>query len=221
MILDLGIIDYTEALKMQRELVSKLRLGEISDSVMVVEHPSVFTIGRSGSRKNLLAKEDELAAKGIKVIDVDRGGDITFHSPGQLVVYPIIDLRKRIKDLHRYLRDMEEVAINFLQKYGVKGIRIDGATGVWVSDKKIASIGISAKDWVTCHGLSININNDTAFFSMINPCGIKGLKITSLKELLRQEVPLSSAKRILLDEFGKVFGIDEARTGYELYSAVA
>jgi len=221
MILDLGLIDYLEALKLQRELVNKRRLNEIPDSVMIAEHPCVFTIGRAGSRKNLLIDELSLSNWGIKVIDVDRGGNITNHSPGQLVIYPVLDLKKRTKDLHRYLRDLEEVAINFLKKYDAEGVRINNATGVWVDGKKIASIGIAVRDWVTYHGLSVNINNDISFFSMINTCGIKGLKVTSLKEILRQEVAVNSAKCVLVNEFNKIFGTDNVQAQRELYSTVA
>lgn len=221
MILDLGMIEYDDALKLQRELVNKRRLNEITDSAMIVEHPCVFTIGRSGSRKNLLMDEKVLNDRGIKVIDVDRGGDITNHSPGQLVIYPVLDLRGRERDLHKYLRDLEEVAINFLEKYGVAGTRANDATGVWVGKKKIASIGVAAKDWVTYHGLSINVNNDTGFFSMINPCGMKGVSVVSLKEILGYEVHINSAKRRLVNEFNKVFSTPEVRAQNEFYSAVA
>ena len=221
MILDLGTIDYNDALKIQHELVNKRRLGEIHDSVMIVEHPSVFTIGRSGSKKNLLVEEEYLNGQGIRVTDVDRGGDITFHSPGQLVIYPILDLKRRTKDLHKYLRDLEEVAINFLQRFNVLGRRLSDLTGVWVLDKKIASIGVAAKDWVTYHGLSINVNNDTRFFSMINPCGVKGMKITSLKAVLDRDIPQNTAKRLLLGEFNKIFNIEKARSSHEFYTAMA
>ena len=221
MILDMGLIDYVEALKIQRELVIKRRLGEISDSALIVEHPAVFTIGRSGSRENLLVGEDFLKARGIGVIDADRGGDITFHSPGQLVIYPIIDLKAGVRDLHKYLRALEEVAINFLQRFSLEGRRAAGATGVWIADKKIVSIGIAAKDWVTYHGMSININNDTSFFSMINPCGMRGLKVTSLKEVLAREIPRADAKRICLNEFNEIFRIEEARRAHEFCPAMA
>ncbi len=201
MILDLGMIDYEAALKFQRELVCKRRVQEIDDCVLIVEHPPVFTIGRSGSRQNLLVGEEYLSEKGINVVDVDRGGDITFHGPGQLVSYPIIDLKERIKDLHNYLRDLEEVAIGFLKKYDVIGNRIKDATGVWVGDRKIAFIGIAAKDWVTYHGMSVNVNTNLEFFSMINPCGMKNIKVTSLKEILRREIPMYEAKKVLLNEY--------------------
>lgn len=221
MVLDLGVIDYDDALKLQRELVNKRRSGQINDSLLIVEHPPVFTIGRSGSRNNLLAKEGYLSSRSIKVISVDRGGDITFHSPGQLVIYPIIDLKERARDLHRYLRDLEEVGIKFLQRYSVSGNRVAGSTGVWVLDKKIASIGIAAKDWVTYHGMGLNVNNKLKFFSMINPCGIKGLRMTSLQEVLGQEIPMNLAKKALLNEFNRVFGIEETRSAYELCPILA
>jgi lipoyl(octanoyl) transferase len=209
MILDLGVIDYVDALKLQRELVCKRRLREISDSVLVVEHPAVFTIGRSGSRNNLLVGEDFLSKKGIRIIETDRGGDITFHDPGQLVVYPIIDLRERVKDLHKYLRELEEVIIAFLKNYDIAGERHKDATGVWVDNEKVAFIGVAAKDWITYHGLSININNDTKPFSMINPCGIKALQVTSLAEIIRQPITMYDVKKIFLREFGKIFGLEE------------
>ena len=209
MILDMGLIDYEDALKTQRELVSKRKLQIIGDLALVVEHPSVFTIGRSGSRNNLLVDEKFLSEKGIKVLDVDRGGDITFHSPGQLVAYPIIDLKKRVRDLHNYLRELEEVVVSFLKKYGVKGVTRKGSTGVWVGEEKIAFIGVAAKDWVTYHGLSVNISNDIEFFSMINPCGIKSLRVTSLAKVSRQAVPMYEAKKVFSSEFNKVFGVPQ------------
>lgn len=221
MVLDLGVIDYNDALKLQRELVNKRRAGQISDSLLIVEHPPVLTIGRGGSRKNLLVKEEYLNSRLIKVIDVDRGGDITFHSPGQIVIYPILDLKERTRDLHRYMRDLEEVAIKFLQRYAVFGIRCADATGVWVLDKKIASIGIAAKDWVTYHGMSLNVNNDIKSFSIINPCGMKGLQMTSLQEILKQEIPINFAKKALVHEFNRVFGIEEIRSTYELCPVLA
>lgn len=203
MILDLGMIEYEEAWKIQRELVAERRLGRIEDSIMVVEHPAVVTIGRSGSRKNLLVEEDTLIKDKIRVMQVDRGGDITFHSPGQLVAYPVIDLKKRVRDLHNYLRGLEGIIIAFLEKYGVKAVRRKEATGVWVKDEKIAFIGVAAKDWVTYHGLSININNNTGFFSMMNPCGMEGLKVTSLGRIIKRAVPMAEAKKMFLREFNE------------------
>lgn len=221
MILDLGVIDYENALKVQRELVSKRKLEEISDSILIVEHPSVITIGRSGSKENLLVDGGYLAQEGIKVLDVDRGGDITFHEPGQLVCYPIIDLKKRKMDLHNYMRDIEDVIIMFLGRFAVKGARVRGATGVWVDGMKIAFIGIAAKNWITYHGFSININNDIKRFSMINPCGMKNISITKLKRNSGPDVPMYEAKKILLDEFKKIFGLKENNFIYEYCTDMA
>lgn len=221
MIRDLGLIDYSEALKLQRDLVEQRRLGKVSDTVLIAEHPAVFTIGRSGSRKNLLVSEEYLKSTGIKVLDVDRGGDITCHSPGQIVIYPVLDLKNITRDLHKYLRDLEEAAINFFARYSVSAGRVEGATGVWFNDKKVASIGIGVKDWVTYHGLSINVNNDTTYFSMMNTCGFRGLKVTSLKEILGIAAPFDNAKRILVEEFCSHFGFKWVNNGYGLCAAMA
>jgi lipoate-protein ligase B len=141
---------------------------------------------------------------------VDRGGDITFHGPGQVVFYPIVDLGVRGGDLHRYMRDLEEAAINFLSIYSVAGARVAERTGVWVSGRKIASIGIAARTWITYHGISININVDLKWFSMINPCGIKDIKATSLAELLGEEIDMECAKREALRQLSAIFNFTEA-----------
>lgn len=203
MVIDLGLTDYEDALKLQHELVAKRSRNMIKDSMLLVEHPSVFTIGRSGSRANLLADEIAITKGGMKVLDVDRGGDITFHSPGQLVAYPVIDLKEKVRDLHKYLRSLEEVVIRFLDRYDVEGFRREDATGVWASSGKISSIGIAAKDWVTYHGLSININNDLSPFLMMNPCGMKGLKVSSLKQITARDINMYEAKKIFLNEFNE------------------
>ena len=210
MIIDLGLIDYEDAYRVQKEFVVRRRLAEIGDTLIVAEHKPVFTIGRAGSKANLLADEKFLNKSGIKVLDTDRGGDITFHGPGQLVAYPVIDLKVRGRDLHRYLRDLEEVAISFLGRYSVSGQRRDGSTGVWVGDRKIASIGVGASDWVTYHGLSVNVNADLNFFSMIYPCGMKDVKATSLNHVLGRKVSMDDAREKLLSCLCKVFCIGEA-----------
>lgn len=195
MILDLGLIDYEEAYTAQKELVRLRKLGEIEDSFIFAEHYPVFTIGRTGRIENLLDTEERLSEKGIKVLRVDRGGDITFHGPGQLVVYPIVDLKDRGSDLHRYLRDLEEFIMELLKKYSVCGQRLPGKTGVWVEDRKIASIGIAASGWVTFHGFALNINTDLEFFSMINPCGMKHVRMTSLAQILDRKVTMIDVKK--------------------------
>jgi lipoate-protein ligase B len=205
MILDLGLIDYEECYKTQREMVVRRKLGEIDDTLILAEHNSVFTVGRTGDKKSLLVDEAYLKQKGIKVVDVDRGGDITFHGPGQLVVYPIIKLKDKWRDLHKYMRDLEDVAMKFLKRYSVRPERRSGLTGVWAGGKKIASIGIGVSNWVTYHGLSINIKPDLEFFDMIYPCGLRDIKMTSLKALTGKDILIEETKDAILSDFDVVF----------------
>lgn len=205
MIIDLGLTDYDTAYKQQMELVARRKLGEVDDSVIITEHRPVFTLGRTGRKDNFLASAAALSEKGIKVVQVDRGGDVTFHGPGQLILYPIIDLKARGRDLHRYLRDLESVIISFLNTYGVIAERIKGRTGVWVGNKKIASIGIGASNWVTYHGASVNIDVDLAYFSMIHPCGMKDVKMTSLAAITGYAIAMREAADNLLACFKRVF----------------
>jgi lipoate-protein ligase B len=221
MIIDLGVTDYEETYRIQREFVRRRKLGEIGDSVILTEHFPVFTIGRTGSEENLLVKKEDLKSGGIKVLRVDRGGDITFHGPGQLVIYPIIDLKNRDKDLHSYMRDAEETVIRFLRRYSISSGRINGKTGVWVSAEKIASIGIAASDWITYHGISININADLNFFSMINPCGMPGIKVTSLAKILGRNIAMDDLKAEAVSSFKAVFGIDNAEFSNHRHAAMA
>ncbi len=207
MILDLGLIDYEDAYRAQREFVNRRKLGEIEDSIIVAEHKPVFTIGRIGKMENLLVDDRALAEHGIKVLRVDRGGDITFHGPGQLILYPIIDLKKRRRDLHQYLRSLEDVVIRYLQGCSIRAERIYGKTGVWVKGKKIAAIGIAVSGWVTYHGLSVNLNVDLDFFSMINPCGMKDVKVTSLANILNKNVTMDEAKVNILFHFNDIFNL--------------
>jgi len=207
MIIDLGLIDYEDCYKVQKEFARRRKLGEVEDSQIVAEHKPVFTIGRTGRIENLLEDEEALSCRGIKVLRVDRGGDITFHGPGQVVIYPIMDLKQRGRDLHRYLRGLEEVAIRFLEGYSITGSRLEGKTGVWTGGKKIASVGVAASDWVTYHGLSVNINTDLSYFSMIYPCGMRNARATSLAEILRREIPMQEAKAGLVSSFNKIFAI--------------
>ena len=205
MLIDLGLIDYEESCGIQKELVRRRQLGEIEDSVVLAEHYPVFTIGRTGSEANLLVDERALAGPRIKVLWTDRGGDITFHGPGQLLVYPILDLRQRGKDLHLYMRYLEAVIIKFLEGYSIQAERSAGKTGVWVGGKKIASIGIAARNWITFHGLSLNVNVDLKFFSMINPCGLKGLKATSMEAALGRKISMGEVKNGFMLNFNSVF----------------
>jgi len=203
MIIDLGLIDYTKAYGIQKELVNKRRRREIGDSLILAEHPPIFTIGRLGSIENLINNN------GVEVLRVDRGGDITFHGPGQLVLYPIVNLKDNALDLHRYMRLLELAAMSFLRQYSVGAEKIEKRTGVWVDGKKIASIGIAASNWVTYHGMSINLNVDLKYFSMIYPCGMKDVLATSLDRVIGRKISIEDAKRALsvilndIIDFGK------------------
>ena len=180
---DLGILDYHRAWKWQKQLVEKRQRGEMPDVLLLGEHPSVFTLGRGGSAANLLIPPERRQRLGIELVEVERGGDITYHGPGQLVGYPILSLRERGKDVHLYLRQLEEVLIQTLDAYGIRARRGKMA-GVWVGEEKIASIGVAVKRWVSYHGFSLNVETDMHYFSWINPCGMAGQKMTSLAELL-------------------------------------
>ena len=221
MIIDLGLIDYEEAYGIQKETVARRKLGETDDVLIIAEHYPVFTIGRSGSRINLLADEKDLDGMGIKVLSVDRGGDITFHGPGQLVAYPIIDLGRGHRDLHMYMRHLEEAAIVFFNAYSVPAVRVAGRTGAWVSGRKVASIGVGASGWVTYHGLSINLNVDLAFFSMINPCGFKDSQAGSLDRIIGRAVDTEEAKSIFIDSFNRVFDFADIRCRGSRQAALA
>lgn len=185
---NLGLKDYQQTYKIQKELVKQRTAGKIPDTLILVEHPPVFTIGRSGSRKNILIPLVKLKEEGIKVYEIDRGGDITYHGPGQIVGYPIIDLKKYGKDIHLYLRTLEDVLIRLLKDFNISSKRIQGMTGVWIKDKKIASIGIGVSKWITYHGFCLNIDPNMKHFAMINPCGLNK-PVTSMKEQLNSGCP--------------------------------
>lgn len=208
MILDLGRIDFEECYRLQKDLVRRRRAGEAEDSILFAEHNEVFTIGRTGSENNLLVPYEALLQEGLKVLRIDRGGDVTFHGPGQLVVYPVIDLKGSGRDLHRHLRDLEELAIRFLKDYSIDAERVSGKTGAWVSGKKIASVGVGASGWITYHGLSININCDLRYFSMINPCGMKKVEMTSLERIKGSPAEMAEVRQRVESHSKDIFGLD-------------
>lgn len=208
MVLDLGRIDFEECYKVQKDMVRRRRAGEIEDSVLFAEHDEIFTIGRTGSDDNILVPYETLLANGLKVLRIDRGGDVTFHGPGQLVIYPIIDLKTSGKDLHKYLRDLEELAIRFLKDYSIKAERVAGKTGAWIRGRKIASVGVGASGWITYHGLSININCDLRYFSMINPCGMKDVEMTSLERIKGSPVEMAGARKNVTSHLKGIFGLN-------------
>lgn len=197
----LGTIGYAEALSLQEEIASAVRDDREPETLLLLEHPLVYTMGRGGSDENILDPS-------IEVIRINRGGDVTCHGPGQLIGYPVINLGRRGRDLRRHLRFLEELIILIAADFGVSAFRVDGRTGVWSDKGKLASIGVGVRRWVTMHGFALNVNNDLAAFNRINPCGISSCPITSLEELtgcpiLLEEVASLAAERFekLLDEW--------------------
>ncbi len=182
-IFDLGLSEYDKTHQLQLQMVEKRIAGGAQDTFIFTSHPPTITIGRGGGNNNVLVSDEILAQKGVKKYEVERGGDVTFHGPGQQVVYPIVDLDQRGRDLHKFLRDLEEVVIVFLKNYDIIGERSVGKTGVWVGDKKICAIGIAVKRWVSYHGLALNLDTDLNFFQLINPCGFTPDSVTSLEQL--------------------------------------
>jgi len=202
---DLGLLSYKEAWDLQHEIFNRRVKNEIDDVLLLLEHPHTYTLGKTADRNNLVSNNAELNEKKISVFDIDRGGDITYHGPGQLVGYPIINLENWYKDTHKYLRALEEVIIKTLQLYAVSGERNSQYTGVWVDNRKIAAIGIKVSRWITMHGFAFNINTDLSLFDGIIPCGIKDKEVTSLKNELNKPVELDEVKLILLNAFKEVF----------------
>ena len=203
---NLGSLSYGEALDLQRTLVEERRAGAIDDVLLLVEHPHVLTVGvrGDGGRSHIIADRAALEARAIEVFETGRGGDVTYHGPGQIVGYPILNLSPDRRDVHRYVRDLEEVLIRTAADFGVTATRVTGLTGVWVGDEKIAAIGVRIARWITSHGFALNVTTDLSYFDMIIPCGIAGRGVTSLSRLgvraSRAEVEDS-----IVNHFGEVF----------------
>ena len=218
---DLGLIDYKEAWDYQEFLFKenidikiRARNGESDLStqnfLLFCEHPHVYTLGKSGKQGNLLLDEKGLEENQAAYYKINRGGDITYHGPGQLVVYPIFDLDSFFPDIHKYMRFLEQSVINTLEKYGIRGERVEGLTGVWIdgnsqSARKICAMGVKSSRWVTMHGIGFNINTDLSYFSHIIPCGIDDKAVTSLERELGEKVSLEDIKTILKEELAKQF----------------
>ena len=210
---DLGLLPYAKALEIQRAAARARLSGELRDDVLLlVEHPPVVTRGRAAQKANVVVPQDLLATRGVEVFEVERGGDVTFHGPGQLVGYPIFDLRQHKQDLHWYLRQLEEALILALQSYELLAWRNAGYTGVWVGPerpRKIASIGVHARDWVTWHGFALNVTTDLTFFDLIVPCGIQNVEMTSLaRETGRDDVTVVRALPDVANALGSAFERD-------------
>jgi lipoyl(octanoyl) transferase len=203
----LGIVGYAEGLEIQKTLVAQRWAGEVEDTLLLLQHPHVLTLGvKAGeSRRHILATPERLAELGVEVHDTGRGGDVTYHGPGQIVGYPIIDLKPDRCDVHRYVRDLEEVMIRVTAEYGLEAGRIAGLTGTWVGAEKIGAIGVRIQKWVTSHGFAFNVNTDLDFFRLIVPCGISDRGVTSLKRLTGREIPIAEVEDRLVRHFSAVF----------------
>ncbi|MCR4402328.1 MAG: lipoyl(octanoyl) transferase LipB [Firmicutes bacterium] len=182
-ILNLGRVEYRDAYEYQRARVQKRQADEVPDCLIMVEHPPVITLGRGGGWNNIVVSRDFLRERGVEVFETERGGNVTFHGPGQLVGYPIIKLDRGERDLHRLLALYEEAIITAIGRYGIRGEHKPGLVGVWVSNRKIASIGVCVAKWVTFHGFAINVSVDMRWFEMINPCGLEASIMTSMEEV--------------------------------------
>ena len=203
----LGLIPYAEALALQSDLVERRRAGEIPDQLLLLEHPHVITLGTASSRSHVLADESRRRDLGIDLVDVGRGGDVTYHGPGQLVAYPILDLKPDRKDVHRYLRDLETVLVQTLDQIGIRGEPVPDLTGVWVDGRKIAAIGVRVSSgWITSHGFALNVSNDLSYFETIVPCGIPDVSVTSVTRELGRPVEVADVVEIVSGAFSETFG---------------
>jgi lipoyl(octanoyl) transferase len=224
---DLGLIEYGEAWQMQEAMLQEgvqakaewyanaetERTGSpnTTDRLLFCEHPHVYTLGKSGSMENLLVNDSRLKELNVSFYRTNRGGDITYHGPGQIVVYPVLDLEHFYTDLGKYMRNLEEAVINTIAHYGLKGDRLPGSTGVWLDPdvpgkaRKICAMGVRCSRWITIHGLALNVNTDMRYFDYIVPCGIGDKRVTSIQQELQHPVDMVEAKEILKQELGKVF----------------
>ena len=207
----LGRVPYAAGLELQARAVAERQAGRAPDTLLLLEHDPVFTLGRNARAEHVLFPADALRARGFEVFETGRGGDVTYHGPGQVVGYPILDLAPDRCDVHRYVRDLEEVMIRACADYGVAAGRVAGLTGTWVGEEKIGAIGVRIARWVTSHGFAFNVANDLRPFQMIVPCGIRGRGVTSLERLLGRVVPMADAEARLARHFAAVFARDPAR----------
>jgi lipoyl(octanoyl) transferase len=203
----LGVVPYAAANDMQRALVEERRAGRVPDLLLLLEHPHVITLGvkLEAARQHLIATPDLLASRQVEVHESGRGGDITYHGPGQIVGYPILDLRPDRCDVHKYVRDLEEVMIRTAADFGLAGSRIKGLTGAWIGADKLGAIGVRISRWITSHGFAFNVTTDLDFFKLIVPCGIESGGVTSLERATGRRVTMSEAEASLIRHFANVF----------------
>lgn len=226
-IYDLGHSDFHSVWELQKRTQSllidqkkrrrdgKKLLNELSDMLFFVEHPHVYTLGKSGDRANLLKGLAELKEIDAEFVEIDRGGDITYHGPGQIVGYPILDLDRHFTDIHKYLRMLEEVIIRTCSDFGIKAGRIDGLTGVWADNEKICAMGIRCSRWVTMHGFALNVNTDLSYFEHIIPCGITGRSVTSMQEKSGKKIDEEEVKKSIIVHFAELFEVSPVKMSIE------
>lgn len=203
----LGLVSYADGLELQRALVEDRKAGRVPDTLLLLQHPHVLTIGvKKDGRQHILAPAAQLAARGVEVFETGRGGDVTYHGPGQLVGYPIIDLNPDRRDVHRYVRDLEEMMIRVCADYGLHADRVKGMSGAWIGDSKIGAIGVRISRWVTSHGFAFNVTTDLDFFNLIVPCGIADKAVTSLAAQTGRAVPMTEVEDHVIRRFAEVFG---------------
>jgi lipoyl(octanoyl) transferase len=204
----LGRLGYAEALALQREKVSLRKADGIPDTLLLLEHPHVYTLGRNPRREHLLVSAERLRELGAQVFETDRGGDVTYHGPGQLVGYPIVDLMKHRRDISWYMRSLEEVFVGVMRDFGIDSGRLDGAPGVWVGNEKLVAMGVHVSRWVTSHGFALNVNTDLRYFEAIVPCGLRDKGVTSLAKLVGRPVDMETVMQRTVERFGEVFGME-------------
>jgi lipoyl(octanoyl) transferase len=207
----LGLVDYQAALDLQKDLVEQRKQGLIPDQLLLLEHPHVITLGARNhtSRSNLLETPEALARQGVALFETGRGGDVTYHGPGQLVGYPILELPKDRRDVHRYVRDLEEVLIQAVSDFGVAATRIPGLTGIWVGNEKLAAIGVRISRWVTSHGFALNVSTDLSRFDLIVPCGIADKGVTSMERLLGRPMATADVHDAVVRAFTRSFALED------------
>jgi lipoyl(octanoyl) transferase len=209
---NLGTVDYKEAWDLQKNIFELRHQQKVDDVFLLLEHPHTYTLGKTADEKNLVGNQEYLNKNKISVYDIDRGGDITYHGPGQIVGYPIIDLNNWGKDTDKYLRALEEIIIRTCADYRLAVKRVPKYTGVWIEDRKIAAIGIKVTRWITMHGFALNVNTDLSLYNGIIPCGITNKEVTSLKKELNTEFNLQEVKSNILNHAVEIFGYNDIET---------
>jgi len=207
-LIDLRRTKYEEIWRLQKKIVALKQAGEMGDVLLFTEHEPVITMGRAASFDNLLCSPNELKRKGVEIHEIERGGDVTFHGPGQIVIYPIINLNGHGRDLHKYLRDLEKAIIDALDKFGIDSGTKEGLTGVWANDSKLASIGVAVSRWITYHGAALNVNTDLDYFKLINPCGITEYPVGSMASITGDKIDMNEARDELASSFAAVFNYE-------------